>query len=162
MIYILTGDVRTGKTTALVKWTSGRHDVDGILCPDTHDRRYFLKLKLQQHVALEVKDIPENKEIISVGRFHFLKSAFAEANAYIVSVFEKKTYKYLIIDELGKLELKNTGLHLAAQAVIKQHEFSEKHHIVLVVRSTLRHEILAHYNIIQFQLLEKEELSTLN
>ena len=122
MIYILTGDIRTGKTTALHQWALYRDDVDGILSPDHHDKRYFVKLKSQQQFALEVKNPSESEAIIRVGRFHFLKHAFTEANSYILSVWEKRTYRYLIIDELGKLELKNTGLHHAAKIITKHHD----------------------------------------
>ncbi|MEM9687450.1 MAG: nucleoside-triphosphatase [Bacteroidota bacterium] len=161
MIYILTGDIRTGKTTALHQWALRRDDVDGILSPDYHDKRCFVKLRSQQRFALEVKNPSESETVIRVGRFHFLKNAFTEANSYILSIWKKRTYRYLIIDELGKLELKNTGLHHAAKTVIKTHESDEQHHIVLVVRSSLLHEILAHYTITRFQWLEKAALGTL-
>ena len=48
MIYILTGDIRSRKTTALLHWIEGRKDVDGLLCPDDKTgKRYFLKVNLE-------------------------------------------------------------------------------------------------------------------
>ena len=162
MIYILNGPVRTGKTTALLNWVSDKQHIDGVLCPDDiNGKRYFLQLRSQQRFKLEAGDSTEERDAISVGRFRFLKSAFTEANRYLISVAEKKNYTWLIIDELGKLELKDTGLHDAAKSVIKQHEFNVTLHIIIVVRNTLLHEILAHYSITEFQLVNKEELTGL-
>ena len=162
MIYILTDPVRTGKTTALLNWAADRQDTDGVLCPDDAlGKRYFLQLRTQQKSYIEATPGTEQANTLSVGRFHFLKSAFDEANAYMISVAGKKDYSYLIIDELGKLELENTGLHHAASNVVKNHEFDEKHHIILVVRDTLLDEILSHYNIKLFRLVGKEELKAL-
>ena len=49
MIYILTGAIRTGKTTALLNWINNRNDVDGLLCPDNENgKRYFLKVKTKE------------------------------------------------------------------------------------------------------------------
>ncbi len=46
MIYILSGNIRTGKTTALFEWSENRNDIDGLLCPDDEfGKRYFLKIK---------------------------------------------------------------------------------------------------------------------
>ncbi len=51
MIYILTGDIRTGKTTALLDWIKDRNDVDGLLCPDSENgMRYFLKVKSKEEL----------------------------------------------------------------------------------------------------------------
>lgn len=42
MIYILSGEIRTGKTSALREWVRKRNDVDGLLCPDdANGKRFF-------------------------------------------------------------------------------------------------------------------------
>lgn len=162
MIYILTGSIRTGKTTALLDWLKNREDVDGILCPDNESgSRYFLKLKNQESFPLEV-DKNSNEEIITVGNFKFLKSSFQLASDYLISSGKENKAKYLIIDELGKLELHNKGLHEAAENLIHSYESDEKHHLILVVRQSLISEILQHYNIMSYQLIEKQDLTKLN
>ncbi len=159
MIYILTGAVRTGKTTALLNWLSGKQNADGVLCPDdAHGKRYFLQLKSQQRFNLEATEELPQQERIDVGRFSFLKNAFTRANNYIISAAREQKYTWLIIDELGKLELKNTGLHQAAKTVIHQHEMNKNLHVILVIRSTLLQDIIAHYNITHYECITKEEL----
>jgi len=161
MIYILTGPVRTGKTSALLEWCNNRDDVDGVLCPDDENgKRYFLNIKANKKYLLENEDhtMPEN-EIISVGRFHFFKKSFDLANDYLVSLKDEANFSYLIIDELGKLELQNQGLHCAAKVVIQVYIFHKHQHLVLVVRESLIDAILKHYEILKFQLLKKEDVT---
>ena len=56
MIYILTGDIRTGKTTALLEWCKNCDDVDGLLCPDNAEgKRYFLEIKSKNEFELETE-----------------------------------------------------------------------------------------------------------
>lgn len=162
MIYILTGNIRTGKTTALLDWSGNRNDVDGLLCPDdVNGKRYFLKIKSQASFPLEVSTSSDNVTI-SIGKFKFLKSSFEIANDYLISSGKKKKVTYFIIDELGKLELRNEGLHKAAVNLISEFESDEQRHLIIIIRESLISEILQHYNISKYQLVKKENLFKLN
>ncbi|WCO01206.1 nucleoside-triphosphatase [Psychroserpens ponticola] len=155
MIYILTGAIRTGKTTALLDWSNTRTNVDGLLCPDDENgKRFFLKVKSNEGFKLEVES--ENKVTI-IGNFKFLKSAFTEANDFLLSKFSETEHKFLIIDELGKLELKNEGLHLSTEAIIPKYMQNENQHLILVVRDYLLDAILKHYTISKYKVLKKED-----
>ncbi|WP_430466806.1 nucleoside-triphosphatase [Winogradskyella ouciana] len=157
MIYILTGDIRTGKTTALLNWIEGRTDVDGVLCPDgKNGKRYFLEIKPKEEFELEVE--LESEKTITIGPFHFLKSAFEKANEFLITLSAKNESQYLVIDELGKLELKNTGLHDSAKVLIPKYEKKKDHHLILVVRESLFDDILEHYNISEYSVLKKDGL----
>ena len=162
MIYIVTGAIRTGKTTALLHWADSRQDTNGILSPDdANGTRCFLKLKPRQKLEFEVKIPQPHQEVIHIGRFYFLKDAFSAANAYIMALTQEKKYRYLILDEIGKLELKNTGLHAAAKNSIKQHEYTTDNHLILVIRDTLLRELITHYGLTKFRCITKEELHQL-
>ena len=161
MIYILRGDIRTGKTTALVEWCKNRDDVDGVLCPDNAEgKRYFLEVKSKNEFEFETEF--ETEGIIEIGNFKFLKSAFEKANAYLLAVASENESQYLIIDELGKLELKKEGLHLSAERLIPNYETNENKHLILVVRDYLLEAILTHYSIEKYRILTKVNLETLN
>src|SRR5690606_13595913 len=109
---------------------------------DEFGKRYFLKIKSKEILPLEVEnDVIET--IISIGNFKFLKTSFEKANAYLMTSLKQQ--KYLIIDELGKLELKNEGLHQSAKKLIKDFQFDKNHHLMLVVRRSLLENILNHY-----------------
>ena len=161
MIYILTGAIRTGKTTALLEWCKNRNDVDGLLCPDNaQGKRYFLEVKSKSEFELETElDI---ESIIEIGNFKFLKSAFEKANTYLLAVASENESQYLIIDELGKLELKKEGLHLSVERLILNYETNEKKHLILVVRDYLLEAVLTHYSIEKYRILTKVNLETLN
>ncbi len=159
MIYILTGDIRTGKTTALFDWTSGRNDVDGLLCPDNEKgMRYFLKVKSKEEFQLETTNEVETEKITAIGSFKFLKPAFEDANHFLMTLSLETKQKYLIIDELGKLELKNEGLHKAAKTLIPDFMYGDSKHLILVVRASLLDDILKHYSISEYLVLKKEDL----
>jgi len=161
MIYILRGTIRTGKTTALVEWCKNRDDVDGVLCPDNAEgKRYFLEVKSKNEFELETE--LDTEAIIEIGNFKFLKSAFEKANAYLLAVASENESQYLIIDELGKLELKKEGLHLSAERLIPNYETNENKHLILVVRDYLLEAVLTHYSIEKYRILTKVNLVTLN
>ena len=160
MIYILTGAIRSGKTTALLHWSKSRNDVDGLLCPDdANGKRYFLKLKNNTIFKLEAE--AETEAIVTIGNFKFLRSAFNEANDYLILEASKTERQYLIIDEIGKLELKNEGLHVSTQALISQFKSKDNTHLILVVRDYLLDAVLEHYGITECSILTTEDLENL-
>lgn len=158
MIYILTGPIRSGKTSAIYECSYKRNDVDGVLCPDNLDgQRYFLKIKSKEKLKLQVKKEIVN-DTISVGPFLFLKSTFTRINEFLIKIGKEKLSSYLVIDELGKLELKNEGLHYAASRLIPLYENDKNYHLVLIIRDYLLEEILKHYKLSEYTLLSKNEL----
>ncbi len=160
MIYILTGAIRSGKTTALLHWSKSRNDVDGLLCPDdANGKRYFLKLKNNTIFKLEAE--AETEAIVTIGNFKFLRSAFNEANDYLILEASKTERQYLIIDEIGKLELKNEGLHVSTKALISQFKSKNNTHLILVVRDYLLDAVLEHYGITECSILNTEDLENL-
>lgn len=160
MIYILTGAIRSGKTTALLHWSKNRNDVDGLLCPDdANGKRYFLKLKNKTIFKLEAE--AETEAIVAIGNFKFLRSAFNEANDYLILEASKTERQYLIIDEIGKLELKNEGLHVSTKALISQFRSKNNTHLILVVRDYLLDAVLEHYGITECSILTTKDLENL-
>ena len=159
MIYILSGPIRSGKTTALIDWINKRKDIDGILSPDNHlGQRYFLEVGSFQRFDFEVKSYVE-EETISIGRFHFLKSAFNRVNAYLAHILNSENSKHIVVDEVGKLELKGKGLHDAVRQLISSQQFLRHRHLLLVIRESLLESVIQHYNITDYKVMTKETLS---
>ncbi len=157
MIYILAGDIRTGKTSALQEWIHTWDSVKGILCPDDeNEQRYLFDIDSETKYQLQVPESNENT--ISVGRFHFSKDAMKMANYSLIKAFDEGDFEFLVLDELGKLELKNEGIHLAAKYIIDRYQSNDKQNLLLVVRTFLVKDILAHYGITSFQIVAKETL----
>ncbi|PCJ64820.1 MAG: hypothetical protein COA58_11125 [Bacteroidetes bacterium] len=157
MIYILAGDIRTGKTIALAKWLGTWDKVKGILCPDgANDLRYIYNIETAERHALQVVKGEDNT--IRVGRFHFLKDSFKLANYILIKAFDEQDFEFLVLDELGKLELNGEGLHQASDYIINNYKSDDQKNLLLVVRTNLVKDIIAHYNIKSFQIVAKEML----
>ncbi|OZV70724.1 nucleoside-triphosphatase [Winogradskyella aurantia] len=160
MIYLLTGPIRSGKTNTLQKWIQYRSDVDGLLCPDDNQgKRYFFEIKTAKRFKLEI-DRDNNHDTIVIGPFTFLNSAFNRANTYLLKAAKDTNVNYFVIDEIGKLELKNMGLHESAEHIIAAHKKGSNTHLVLVVRDTLLEQVIAHYNITNYQTITTKDLQT--
>lgn len=156
MIYILSGDIRTGKTTALQEWIKGWQNVKGVLTPDNEEG-----IRELYHIA-EGRTHPfqvtrEAENTVSVGRFLFLKESFLLANEILIQEFEEDNFEFLVIDELGKLELKGQGLHRAAQHILSSKK-QVNGHILIVVRSFLVEQVIEKYGITDYVVVSKSEL----
>lgn len=157
MIYILADEVRTGKTTALLEWIETWDEVKGILCPDGEDgKRVLMDLESRQQFPLEVDE--PNEKTISVGRFHFARPTFELANYILKKSFDEMEYEFLVVDELGKLELEDEGIHHAAHHIFTNYRPSEDHHVMAVIRTSLVKDVIKKYNIRDFTIVSKEFL----
>ena len=156
MIYILAGDVRSGKTSALQEWVDTWDTVKGIICPDdSNNLKYLYNIQTQEkHAFQKLKE----GNTISVGKFHFLEDTFKLANYILIKSFDEDDYDFLVLDELGKLELEGEGLHQAASYILGNYQSNDNQNLLLVVRTSLVKEIIAHYEIKGFQIVASETL----
>ena len=78
MIYILSGPIRSGKTTQLLNWSAGRKDVYGILTPEIEGKKVFLNTFSREQFKMEAS--AEDAATITIGRYIFCQSAFFKAS----------------------------------------------------------------------------------
>lgn len=153
MIYIVSGKIESGKSSFLYNWIENKANIGGILClKDKYNVRYIYDIKSKGNFIIQTNKADETT--ISVGRFHFLRSAFKRANTIIKAAVMNQNSGYIIVDELGKLELINKGLHDSARLVIEKTKENEKLHSILVIRTSLLESVLTHYNITNYQTLK--------
>jgi nucleoside-triphosphatase THEP1 len=137
-IIILTGEVQTGKTTLLQQWASCRNDVAGILSPVRNGERFFYFLQQDRFIKMEAN--PQEKEQLLVGRFVFSATAFQEAESNLINLLEHIIAGYLVIDEIGPLEMvQKKGLY---KAFLKAIEPANGGTIILVVRAAMVQQVL--------------------
>ena len=125
-IYILTGLVGSGKTTALINWMKGNKDVSGILTPLSDGKRVFMNAKNGEQFSMEAE--AEESAVFSIGRYQFSKKNFEKAIQVIRESVRNEGW--LIIDEIGPLELGGEGFHDVLKEVLAQ----RKSKLFLVVR----------------------------
>jgi nucleoside-triphosphatase THEP1 len=106
-VYILTAPIQSGKTTSLINWSANRNDVYGILTPVVNGKRVFMNVNTKERFPMEAKE--GEREILTVGRFAFSKNNFERAIQIIRDDISKNGW--LIIDEIGPLELAGQGFH---------------------------------------------------
>ncbi len=152
MIYLLTGPIRSGKTTALMQWASSLKDVSGIVTPDLNGIRQFLNLSNNEYFNMEAN---AGEEEMTIGKFAFSKKNFDKANRIIKSAVDHKGW--LLVDEIGPLELNGNGFHLSLVPIFKNR--NEK--MLFVVRAGLVDKVCAYYNLTAVQIIGKSQLSEL-
>lgn len=103
-LIILSGAIQTGKTSALANWVKDRTDTAGILTPVEDGKRFFYELPGNNKYAMEATG--NETALLEVGRFLFSEQNFERAIDYLKLVLQQPQWKYIIIDEVGPLELK--------------------------------------------------------
>jgi nucleoside-triphosphatase THEP1 len=130
-VFILTGPIQTGKTTSLVNWSSKRNNVFGILTPVVNGKRVFMNAHIREQFPMEAGE--SETEVLPIGKFVFSKISFDKAEQIIQDSLGEKGW--LIIDEIGPLELKGEGFYNVLKEALK-HQWAEQN-ILLVVRDGL-------------------------
>lgn len=153
MIYIVSGKIESGKSSFLHSWIENKSNIGGILClKDSASKRHIYDIKSKDIFKIQTNKSDESS--IAVGRFHFLKSAFQRANSILKKACTSQDSGYIIIDELGKLELTNSGLHESAKLIIEKTKNNKTLHSILVVRTSLLESVIKHYKITHYLTLK--------
>ena len=137
--WILTAPIQSGKTTALCEWLKNRKDIRGILTPVINGKRFFKNIRTGDQFQMEADDVEE--ETLLVGRFRFSRHHFNKAIDVIRESIPAKGW--LIIDEIGPLELKGEGF----SEVLKEAMAERNDNILLVVREGLTGQVIAYFDI---------------
>lgn len=137
-VFILTGEIHSGKTTSLLEWIDGRNDVKGILTPMINNERIFFDIETKQKFKMEAAG---EEEFLSIGRYKFSKQNFEKAKAIIQNSIYKKGW--LVIDEIGPLELNEQGFHDVLVNSLDQRDQK----ILLVVRNSILEEVKNKFQI---------------
>lgn len=140
-IYILTGEIQTGKTTALANWCEPRSDVAGILTPIINGKRQFENILTKEVFDMEATD--KEKDVLCIGKYRFSKKAFDKAKRIIEQPLPS-TIHYLIIDEIGPLEIRREGFYNSVKTVLEKN-CSQK--IILVVRKNVVNDVITAFDL---------------
>lgn len=139
-IYILSGPVHSGKTTALLNWREVTSDIYGIFTPVINNKRVFMDASTKDIFEMETTDSTDS---ILIGKYMFSKKGFSKA-IDILSTASKNNTGWLVIDEVGPLELKKQGFYTILQEIISKEYNVLK--LMLVVRETLVEDVIRFFN----------------
>jgi len=145
--FLISGPVHSGKTTRLQSWVNmnSYHKIDGILAPVLGGKRNLLHISSNEMKRLEFSETEVRSTFTNIGKYSFDSHVFEWANKKLMETLNTKP-EYVVIDEIGPLELQGQGLEPAvSELLIKQRE--ELDNIIVIVRSTLMQEFLLHYKL---------------
>ncbi len=146
-VHILSAPIQSGKTTRLLEWVRSQENVAGILTPDRDGKRYFLDISTGEEFPMEAAD--NESEIISIGKFKFSKNNFSRA----IQVLKRDIGKrgWLVVDEVGPLELKGEGFAEILAEMITERSGN----ILLVVRDGLLHTVVKQFGIMSYEAVTR-------
>lgn len=141
-IRILTGEIKSGKTTLLMRWASSQKNIDGIFQPVIDEKRFVYHIGSRTLKPLETSD---TKNITSIGKYNFSNQTFLWSQK-ILSECSAKNLEWIIVDEIGPLELQGKGLEPAISKLLADRE-NIKAQILCIVRDSILEKFINHYSL---------------
>ncbi|NOX17565.1 MAG: hypothetical protein GXO87_04695 [Chlorobi bacterium] len=101
--YILTGGIKTGKSTSIYHWAETLESVGGIVQIQKDEKRYIIDAASKEKKEL-TQNRPENS--LSVGKYYFSKDTIQWGKEVLSQAVNTKV-EWLIFDEYGIGEFDN-------------------------------------------------------
>ncbi len=144
-IKILTGPICSGKTTRIMQWASSQKNIDGIFQPVIEEKRFIYHIGSRTLKLLEAIGSTPKSSVVETGKYKFNKEVFVWAKKILKECFNKNL-DWLVIDEVGPLELNGNGLEpVIAEIIGNRKKFVGD--IVFVVRESLVEKFVERYNL---------------
>jgi nucleoside-triphosphatase THEP1 len=147
-IYILTGEIHSGKTTALLRWLEGRTDVFGIASPDIDGTRYFMDVQTKERFKMIAED--DEPDTLQIGRYTFSSKAFKKATD-ILHLALRNSSGWIVLDEIGPLELKQEGFYNSVVEILSSQDTSRNK--MFVVRKHLVDQVVDYFKISSYKIV---------
>lgn len=135
-IFIVTGAIKTGKTSSLKNWLTTTVNIYGIVTPIINGKRCFMNANTNETFAMEAAT-EAIEDYLPIGKFIFSKKGFKQA-IHIIDTALNMQQQWLLIDEIGPLELNGFGF----ATILKKALHANGIHLILVVRTHLLQEVL--------------------
>jgi nucleoside-triphosphatase THEP1 len=143
-ICILHGSIRSGKTTALQHWLDAHQDTIGFVTPDYAARRVLIAYPERQTYTFELA--AEANDTVSVGKFYFSAQTFGLGRAILAKAMTSSQH-WVVVDELGKLELNSEGFEPQLTQLINAIKQQPNRSMIIIVREELLQTVLNQYQL---------------
>ena len=150
----ISGPVHSGKTTALASRIEKEPEsYCGILAPvDELGQRYLQDIISGERRLLSARE--DDSAIVAVGPYFFQEAVFEWGQMVLHQHHTRYSERTLVIDELGKLELRDAGLAPLCWQLLRE-RVRNGHHSLVIVRDFLLTEMQKRLA----QELEREDFS---
>lgn len=135
-IILFSGPIHSGKTTRLQNFIADKN-CDGIIAPIIEGKRCIQRIKTGETKLLETKSV----DAIVIGKYKFSKETFEWAKQQIKDSLQSNV-DYLVIDEVGKLEMVDLGYEPMVSIAIDKFKKENSFVLILVVRESLVKEVI--------------------
>ncbi len=154
-IYVLTGEIGSGKTSTLFNAIQGQTKVGGFLSPIQNQIRKFYFIQNGLYIPMESIGAHSKADLV-VGKYIFDSSAFHHAKVQFAQDWDSNL-KLLVLDEFGPLEFKNQGLLPELNPYLVESQEAENQTILVVVRNTLLESFAKSYSV--NQIIYKDDVA---
>lgn len=155
-ILVFSEPIRSGKSTLLLNWIIQYKNIKGVICPDIAGKRKLYIINEHLLLPLEV-DVGSTNNTLQAGRFIFNADSFKRAGESLL-LEDYNVPSYMLIDEIGKLEMeKKQGFEPALTRIIehyKSNQTSDK--LILVIRDYLLQDALMKYGLQDATIIKKD------
>ncbi len=158
-ITIITGQIRSGKTTYLKKLISLLDNIEGIIQITDGEKRFFVDISSGDQIELTSQS--SDLDTFNMGNFIFKNSAFNWAKEKLETSL-KKGYKIIAIDEFGLLEFRGEGLEPIFSEIINQIKLNAELQLLVVVRETLLQDFLKKFNLNEKEIKIEKIINNIN
>ncbi|MCF8435441.1 MAG: NTP transferase domain-containing protein [Ignavibacteriales bacterium] len=152
MIYLLSGPVKTGKSTRLLNWARNRSDTAGIIqYENIFGERFIFNLRQRSNHKLSADENERN--LINIGKFKFSSESFRICEA-ILDNAAKRRFRWIVLDEYGKLEHAGAGLSLVFEKLLGKFTDDKDVNLIVVIRDYLVKEFIFKYRAFSYRFKE--------
>lgn len=149
-IFIVSGEIGSGKTTSLMKWASTRNNVGGIFQPVVEGKRFLYDISSR---TLKNMEIDFSSAGTKIGKYNFDNRTFDWAQNVLLDCFSKQL-EWLIIDEVGPLELEGKGLEPVVSKILQERDQINAK-LVFIVRTSILEKFVENYDLVgKYSLFE--------
>jgi nucleoside-triphosphatase THEP1 len=141
-ILILSGSIHSGKTTRLMRWATQKKNIDGIFQPVIDEKRFIYHIASRRLKKLETE---ESVGITTIGEYRFSNHTFDWAKKILLDCINKNL-DWIVVDEIGPLELDGKALEPAVSKLISDKNIMNAQ-ILCVVREELIDKFIDHYQL---------------
>lgn len=155
-IFILTGEIQTGKTSFLSGLIKLKPGAMGILTPVVNEQRRFFDIGKEMFFDMEALSTGEK---LIIGKYHFSAKAFAKANDVLLDAAKEASTRYLVIDEIGPLEINYEEGFYHTLKLLLATQFN--YCLLLVIRASMLNKAIALFGLHRAQVFTLEEQQAL-
>lgn len=142
--YLVTGPVHSGKTTSVMSYFRTEKNISGLYAPVIDGKRFIYSIQNKTLIPLEADSGTKEADIIRTKNYIFSAHSFEQARMNLLCALATDT-EWLVIDEVGILELKDSGYEPALTKIIKELQPDRK--LVMVVREAVLEEVKNKYSL---------------